>query len=1116
MGKTREELTAEIGEKAKERMDSALETVPEPDATLSGGRDATVYEENATVQESDTTVYEAETAGLESVSEPSYARGEILLDTYTVASNPIHGGMGSVWRVHHNGWDADLAMKRPQATLFQSEKQKASFIHECEAWINLGLHPNIVSCYFVREIDGVPTIFSEWMDNGSLENQIESGRLYTGTEAEQQERILDIAIQFARGLHYAHEQGLIHQDVKPDNLLLSKEWEGKVADFGLAKARAQLTILEGVNTVADPGATVIAPSGGYTPAYCSMEQMDGKPLTRRTDIYSWAISVMEMYIGSRPWMNGVVAGLNCKDYFAGTKVLMPKALQELLMRCMASEPQNRPHNFVEIETELQSIYRAETGRGYPRPVSAAAADTADSLNNRALSFLDIGKAEEAEKLWEKALGLSPNHPDSTFNRGLFQWRAGKVDDVAFCEQLLLYNNNNHTFEDKISLFQDERARVQRFAVESLRQYALRGELLENPYCVSENGQFALLEDESTGLFLKDLHRGEIVRHYSRPCGIYSLSPDGSIAALSCHDSVGEPCVDIVPLQGHSAAAHLSDSFLDAPLIMAFSHDGKSLYVGMNNGAVLKVSADGCIEAKSEPTEYRVESLRVIDRGRRIIAGASNGELFILDSDQLAVLHIINSNGDSVLSIDHHDGNIIAFGRKTVRIIDDISTKCLRTIILAEWLDEAPHASGGWVDSTGTINVCHEDEVICFAYSAPKAVSPYMLSRIQSSSQRGESDATFARLCEEASGRIKSGDYGTALKLLEQARAISGYESDLRLLDLNEEVGAFRKKTGIRGLYLRGSFDGIVSDYSAAAHSIYIGERLQGCLIKSNLVTESTVQSENRMAGGNARDKICVGDSFVACTCGKRLNILALSDCQRIQTFELSTQNNPYFFTSALKYCPGKHILMVGTGEGVIKLWDTISWECIFQLDTGMQECLAADINDDATMVLAAGNKNRLKVYDIQTSRTVTDIALPDDKKVVNIWDAVFSGDRIILQRYYYFITEAFPEDRVDIYNIQSVSPLGDDLRTLKVTPFGKMLKAIPGSGWLACSHDGAPEFTFFTADGSQIQNFKLFNLRDGYEMSDVRFSFDGRFVVVSAVKNRDGEINLWEIDWIYE
>ena len=86
------------------------------------------------------------------VSDAPFAKGTMLLDTYRIESDPIEGGMGSVWRVRHTGWNVDLAMKRPQAKMFANESSKQGFIDECQNWINLGLHPNIVSCYYVREM----------------------------------------------------------------------------------------------------------------------------------------------------------------------------------------------------------------------------------------------------------------------------------------------------------------------------------------------------------------------------------------------------------------------------------------------------------------------------------------------------------------------------------------------------------------------------------------------------------------------------------------------------------------------------------------------------------------------------------------------------------------------------------------------------------------------------------------------------------------------------------------------------------------------------------------------------------------------------------------------------
>lgn len=89
-------------------------------------------------------------------------------------------------------------------------------------------------------------------------------------------------------------------------------------------------------------------------------------------------------------------------------------------KCLRQDPDERPHDFGETEQILLKIYCAETGRDYPRRSPKSSPDTADSLNNRALSYIDIGKPEEAEKLWRQAAALDINHIPSRYNRALWQ------------------------------------------------------------------------------------------------------------------------------------------------------------------------------------------------------------------------------------------------------------------------------------------------------------------------------------------------------------------------------------------------------------------------------------------------------------------------------------------------------------------------------------------------------------------------------------------------------------------------------------------------------------------------------------------------------------------------
>ena len=408
-------------------------------------------------------------SGNDSITNEQITKGTCIGDKYEVISNAIRGGMGSVWKVHHKGWNTDLAMKRPKPKFFEegSEKRKEKFINECKAWINLGLHPNIVSCYYVREIGGVPSIFSEWMENGSLGNRIGDKTLYEGTDEEVQKRLLDIAIQFARGLHYAHESEghLIHQDVKPDNLLLSKEWDAKVADFGLARARLQMRDsgslqihsegIAGNDPALSSGMTHLAPTGGYSPAYSSPEQRGGELLTRRTDIFSWAVSVLEMYIGECRWDSGEEAAIQYENLVSSKcRVSIPKKLKGLLRQCLNRNPEKRPHDFAIIEENLKTIYMETTQSPYLRRAPETAADTAGALNNRALSFLDIGDIEDAERCWVQALERNARHEDTVFNHALFLWRQGKMG-LREAKDLLITVKDKEEREEMIAVLKRE-------------------------------------------------------------------------------------------------------------------------------------------------------------------------------------------------------------------------------------------------------------------------------------------------------------------------------------------------------------------------------------------------------------------------------------------------------------------------------------------------------------------------------------------------------------------------------------------------------------------------------------------------------------------------------------
>ncbi|MFC1603658.1 protein kinase [Planctomycetota bacterium] len=384
-----------------------------------------------------------------------WAVGNVILDLYEVRKirkelDYAEGGFGRVYRVYHRGWDMEMAVKSPRAGKFSTDEQKDNFTRECEAWINLGLHPNIVSCYYVRRLGNIPRVFAEFIEGGSLLDWIISKRLYDGDHDETLKRMLDIVIQIAWGLNYGHEKNLIHRDAKPANILVTVDGVAKVTDFGMANARAEAGEDVGSRPVE---MSIQATYGGMTPRYRSPEQAQIAELhkvesdkamlpklTRRTDIWSWGLSVLEMFIGEMKWPFGEAAPEVLAGYLergAEDKSIpkMPKGLMDLLRQCFQHNPDDRPHDFVKVTDALRALYKNIFGDEYFREQPEPIKHRADGLNNQAVSLLDLGQPKEAEKVFEHALALHPDHLESTYNLGLAQWRRGKIDDVTVQKRL---------------------------------------------------------------------------------------------------------------------------------------------------------------------------------------------------------------------------------------------------------------------------------------------------------------------------------------------------------------------------------------------------------------------------------------------------------------------------------------------------------------------------------------------------------------------------------------------------------------------------------------------------------------------------------------------------------
>lgn len=309
--------------------------------------------------------------------------GTVLLDDYVLEKLLGAGGMADVYLARSRSTGEVFAVKRILPHLVREPKRRRLFLHELRNWIDLPEHPHLTACRFFRSVEDQVVIFAEYVEGGSLEHWIHQGRIAT------LEAVLDVAVQMAWGLDVAHRKGLVHQDVKPanvlmrDDLLREESRLAKMTDFGLAQAWHALE--QAAATEHSGESPERKKSGMGTPAFCSPEQAAGDPISPRTDLWGWAVTIVEMLLGKRTWEWGldVPAKLEryCQAAAAGQAVFRVapcESLLEVLRRCFRRDPSQRWSSMWDAAAALMAVYQEQFGRPYSRQCPPAASGSPGS------------------------------------------------------------------------------------------------------------------------------------------------------------------------------------------------------------------------------------------------------------------------------------------------------------------------------------------------------------------------------------------------------------------------------------------------------------------------------------------------------------------------------------------------------------------------------------------------------------------------------------------------------------------------------------------------------------------------------------------------------------------
>jgi serine/threonine protein kinase len=261
---------------------------------------------------------------------------------YKILKKLGEGGMGVVYKAQDTKLDRIVAMKFLPKHLLCDESAKTRFAQEAKAASALN-HPNITTIYEIDEVEGECFICMEYVEGKSMKELIKEKNLSI-------EEILKIAIQIAEGLNAAHKRGIVHRDIKSDNIMLTNEGLVKIMDFGLAK-------LKGVSKLTKTGTTV------GTMQYMSPEQAQGIDVDHRSDIFSFGVVLYEMITNQLPFQGEHEAAIiysiinETPEPLARYKANVPEGLQGIVDKAMEKKRDLRFQHVDDLRADLLKIKR---------------------------------------------------------------------------------------------------------------------------------------------------------------------------------------------------------------------------------------------------------------------------------------------------------------------------------------------------------------------------------------------------------------------------------------------------------------------------------------------------------------------------------------------------------------------------------------------------------------------------------------------------------------------------------------------------------------------------------------------------------------------------------------
>jgi len=333
-----------------------------------------------------------------------FAPGVIVAERYRIVAILGRGGMGEVYRAEDLKLSQVVAIKFLPEALSRDAGALARFHSEVRIARQVS-HPNVCRVFDIGDVEGIPFLTMEYVDGEDLASLVRRiGRL-------PQDKASEISRQICAGLAAAHERGVVHRDLKPANLMLDGAGKIRITDFGLAGIAASIQ-----------GAEVRA----GTPAYMAPEQLAGKEVTPKSDLYSLGLVMYEVLTGKRAFEAATLPEL-LQAREAGTLTSpstlvrdLDPLLERVILRCLEKDPSKRPASALQVAAALPGgdpLAAALAAGETPSPEMVAAAGEKEGLNPRIgllcvagvciLLALLVGIAKRAKMVSYISFGPSP-------------------------------------------------------------------------------------------------------------------------------------------------------------------------------------------------------------------------------------------------------------------------------------------------------------------------------------------------------------------------------------------------------------------------------------------------------------------------------------------------------------------------------------------------------------------------------------------------------------------------------------------------------------------------------------------------------------------------------------